>query len=174
MVRTQTAVGSGDPLVRRKIIDEGRLRAALFFAGNLRNPEPPLGRIADSSPSGAVRPGRGAEINTVPIRKPDDGRTVLYAGSSHGNMRIFCFLFVVYAERNVAIRIVFIRLFIIFVSNLTILGVMAKIKGTIVVGLSVRRARAVGGGQQQRLSRCVDGQSRFLHGLCLLCGDLSG
>ena len=48
-------------------------------------------------------------------------------------MRIFCFLFVVYAERNVAIRIVFIRLFIIFVSNLTILGVMAKIKGTIVV-----------------------------------------
>ena len=47
-------------------------------------------------------------------------------------MRIFCFLFVVYAERNVAIRIVFIRLFI-FVSNLTILGVMAKIKGTIVV-----------------------------------------
>lgn len=133
MVRTQTAVGSGDPLVRRKIIDEGRLRAALFFAGNLRNPEPPLGRIAGSSPSGAVRPGRGAEINTVPIRKPDDGRTVLYAGSSHGNMRIFCFLFVVYAERNVANRIVFIRLFIIFVSNLTILGVMAKIKGTIVV-----------------------------------------
>jgi 2-oxoglutarate ferredoxin oxidoreductase subunit delta len=48
-------------------------------------------------------------------------------------MRIFCFLFVVDAERNVAIRIVFIRLFIIFVSNLTILGVMAKIKGTIVV-----------------------------------------
>ena len=48
-------------------------------------------------------------------------------------MRIFCFLFVVYAERNVAIRIVFIRLFIIFVGNLTILGVMAKIKGTIVV-----------------------------------------
>ena len=48
-------------------------------------------------------------------------------------MRIFCFLFVVYAERNVAIRIVFIRLFRIFVSNLTILGVMAKIKGTIVV-----------------------------------------
>ena len=183
MVRTQTAVGSGEPLVRRKIIDEGRLRAALFFAGNLRNPEPPLGRIADSSPSGAVRPGRGAEINTIPIRKPDDGRTVLYAGSSHGNMRIFCFLFVVYAERNVAIRIVFIRLFIIFVSNLTILGVMAKIKGTIVVdkerckGCGVcasRRARAVGGGQQQRLSRCVDGQSRFLHGLCLLCGDLSG
>ena len=105
----------------------------MLFRSNLRNPEPPLGRIADSSPSGAVRPGRGEEINTVPIRKPDDGRTVLYAGSSHGNMRIFCFLFVVYAERNVAIRIVFIRLFIIFVSNLTILGVMAKIKGTIVV-----------------------------------------
>jgi len=61
---------------------------------------------------------RGA--NRVPTRRPNDDRTVLYAGSSRGSMRISCFSFVVYAERNVAIRIVFIRLFRIFVSNLTI------------------------------------------------------
>ena len=52
-------------------------------------------------------------------------------------------------------------------------GALQGVRG-LCFGLSVRRARAVGGGQQQRLSRCVDGQSRFLHGLCLLCGDLSG
>ena len=106
-----------------------RLRAALF----LRETCGTLNRIWTGLQT-AFRPVlsvRGA--NTVPTRRPNDVRTVLYAGSSHGNMRIFCFLFVVYAERNVAIRIVFIRLFIIFVSNLTILGVMAKIKGRIVV-----------------------------------------
>lgn len=128
---------------------------------------------------------RGA--NTVPTRRPNDVRTVLYAGSSRGSMRIFCFSFVVYAERNVAIRIVFIRLFRIFVSNLTITrtlwqnqrnnrcrqGALQGVRG-LCVRLPVRRARAVGGGQQQRLSRCADGQSRCLHGLCLLRGDLSG
>ena len=62
---------------------------------------------------------------------------------------------------------------------------MAKIKGTIVVD----KERCKGCGVCASACPCdvlalsaevnskgypVDGQSRFLHGLCLLCGDLSG
>ena len=38
--------------------------------------------------------------------------------------------------------------------------------------VSVSGARAIGGGERQRLSRSPDGESRCLHGLRFVCGDL--